>query len=146
MGLPRPVSQGSLLEGVAALVDALDGGGGGWIEIGSTGAPAFQNGWSNTGGVETAAFYKDPFGVVRIKGQVSSPAGAGTGNATVCFTLPAGFLPPLGIRRAAIGFSAAEGLGRVDVAANGTVTAVLSGVVANAVVVTFTIGCEFRTI
>src|SRR5579875_266570 len=35
-----------------------------WQEIGATGQPAFQNGWTNEspGDEVTAAFYKDPYG------------------------------------------------------------------------------------
>jgi hypothetical protein len=60
-----------------------------WHEIGAAGQPAFQNSWINedpTGEV-TAAFYKDPFGVVHLKGLVT-----GGSNATI-FTLPAGYRP-----------------------------------------------------
>lgn len=60
-----------------------------WHEIGNSGEPAFENSWDNTGGVyETAAFYKDPFGRVHIKGRID------TGSAgTTAFTLPANYRP-----------------------------------------------------
>jgi hypothetical protein len=60
-----------------------------WHEIGASGEPAFQNAWVNedpTGEV-TAAFYKDPFGTVHLKGLVSTGA---NGN---IFVLPAGYRP-----------------------------------------------------
>ena len=61
-----------------------------WHEVGDTNEPAFENSWVNFGsGYETAAFYKDPFGVVHIKGLVKS----GTGLVTNVFTLPAGYRP-----------------------------------------------------
>jgi hypothetical protein len=62
-----------------------------WHEVGSTGEPPFQNSWVNldSSGLATAAFYKDPFGVVRLKGIVS-----GGTVSTAVFTLPAGYRPP----------------------------------------------------
>lgn len=54
-------------------------------------APAFANGWSNlAGGFQTAAYYKDRAGLVRLVGVVTG----GTIGATV-FTLPVGFRPAL---------------------------------------------------
>lgn len=63
-----------------------------WILVGYTGgAPAFQNSWANYGdGWHWAAFYKDPVGVVRLRGLVKS----GTVN-TAIFTLPSGYRPPV---------------------------------------------------
>lgn len=60
-----------------------------WIEIGSGGAPAFQNSWVNYGsGYETAGFYKDPFGIVHLKGTI-----AGGTLTNPAFSLPAGYRP-----------------------------------------------------
>lgn len=57
--------------------------------VGGTGNAAFQNGWVNFGGSNaSASYYKDPFGIVHLKGTVKS----GTIN-TVVFTLPAGYRP-----------------------------------------------------
>jgi hypothetical protein len=60
-------------------------------EISSTGEPGFQNTWTNYDPVnyEKAAFYKDPYGVVHLKGVVASGS-TGTG-----FVLPAGYRPAL---------------------------------------------------
>lgn len=60
-----------------------------WIEIGASGGIQFENSWANTGGAyETAAFYKDPFNRVHMKGRI------GTGTAaTTAFTLPSGYRP-----------------------------------------------------
>ena len=56
-----------------------------WSEVGT-----FLNGWHNYGGTDdTAAFYKDIFGVVHLKGTVTG----GTGSQV--FTLPAGYRPTL---------------------------------------------------
>jgi len=66
-----------------------------WLNIGATGAPAFQNGWVNfDGGTtpssnnRTAAFSIDAFGFVRLRGVVKG----GTAN-SVIFTLPVGYRP-----------------------------------------------------
>lgn len=57
--------------------------------VGSTGNAQFQNGWVNFGGANaSASYYKDPFGIVHVKGTVKS----GTLNATI-FTLPPGYRP-----------------------------------------------------
>ncbi len=56
-------------------------------EIGASGEPAFGSGWSNHDASETSAgFYKDPLGVVHLKGVVSR-----TGGSDIAFTLPAGY-------------------------------------------------------
>lgn len=60
-----------------------------WREIGATGEPAFANAWVNFGSTnETAAYYKDGVGVVRLKGVIKS----GTVGSN-CFTLPTGYRP-----------------------------------------------------
>jgi hypothetical protein len=58
-------------------------------EVGAPGEPAFQNGWVNAGtSFSTAAFYKDPLGVVHLKGTIfRNPGGP------VAFTLPPGYRP-----------------------------------------------------
>ena len=58
-----------------------------WHEVGSSGEPAFTNSWANVGS-HTAAFYKDPWGIVRFKGQVNT----GTVG-TAAFTLPSTYRP-----------------------------------------------------
>jgi len=59
-------------------------------EVGTPGQPQFQNGWVNYDSTaqSTVAFYRDPLGVVHLKGQIR----AGTNGATL-FTLPAGYRP-----------------------------------------------------
>ena len=66
-----------------------------WLEIGGSGGePAFENSWANVGGSnETAAFYKDPFQRVHLKGAID------TGTAgTTAFTLPENYRPSATIR------------------------------------------------
>jgi hypothetical protein len=63
-----------------------------WHEVGAAGEPAFGTGWFNYTAsplFNTAAFFKDPFGVVHIKGLVVRPSGP----STLIFTLPAGYCP-----------------------------------------------------
>lgn len=58
-------------------------------EVGTAGKPPFENGWTNFGPglYDTAAFYKDPLGVVHLKGTVKD------GSIATIFTLPAGYRP-----------------------------------------------------
>jgi hypothetical protein len=58
-------------------------------EVGATGQPGFENGWTNFGPAlyDTAAFYKDPLGVVHLKGTVKD------GIIGTIFTLPVGYRP-----------------------------------------------------
>jgi len=60
-----------------------------WHAVGGVGEPAFQNSWVNFGApYAAAAFRKDPFGRVMLRGSIKS----GTINQTA-FTLPAGYRP-----------------------------------------------------
>lgn len=65
-----------------------------WHYVGAAGEPAFQNGWTNydASNYSSTAFWKDPFGIVHIKGFVRS----GTLSAAA-FTLPAGYRPALAL-------------------------------------------------
>lgn len=64
----------------------------GWNVVGAAGQPAFQNSWVNYGisTWATAAFFKDPGGVVHVRGLVN----AGTLGTTV-FQLPVGYRPAM---------------------------------------------------
>lgn len=60
-----------------------------WHVVDNAGQPAFLNGWVNFGGGDTtAAYYRDPFGTVHLKGTLKS----GTIGTTI-FTLPPGYRP-----------------------------------------------------
>jgi hypothetical protein len=60
-----------------------------WINIGATGAPAFQNSWTNLGGGwSVARFMRDAAGIVIIQGLV---ANLNTATTTTLFVLPDGF-------------------------------------------------------
>jgi hypothetical protein len=65
----------------------------GWHEVGASGQPAFENGWTNTAGVvhsEPVSFYKDHEGVVHLRGEAIS------GTTPIIFHLPPGFRPSSG--------------------------------------------------
>ena len=77
-----------------------------WRAIGAAGQPQFTPWcpspgscspiWSNLGGGHnTAGFYKDPLGIVRLKGVVRTSLGGGTFacHSIVIVTLPAGYRP-----------------------------------------------------
>src|SRR5713226_7117800 len=67
-----------------------------WINVGSAGAPPFQNGWTNYAASSTplntdvspVSFSKNALGIVRLRG-----ASKGGTVGTVGFTLPAGYRP-----------------------------------------------------
>lgn len=64
-----------------------------WHEVGASGEPPFGQGWSNympsLNQYQTAAFRKDQFGRVHIKGVVIRTSG----TSEVVFTLPPGYRP-----------------------------------------------------
>jgi len=87
-----------------------------WHEVGATGEPAFENSWVNfdSATYDTAAFFKDAFGLVHLKGFIKS----GTITAAA-FTLPAGYRPVLTGIYAVI--TSANAIGRLDIANTGAV-------------------------
>lgn len=83
-------------------------------KIGDAGQPAFENSWVNfAGGWGDAAFWRDPFGVVHLRGLIK----AGTVGQSA-FTLPPGFRPAVNETFATISNGA---VGRVDVTTDGKV-------------------------
>lgn len=91
-------------------------------EIGAAGQPVFGNSWVNynaAGGTyHTAAFYKDPFARVHLRGSVKS----GVLGASA-FVLPAGYRPlaRVGFVDYATGGAAGVSAASVEVFANGNV-------------------------
>lgn len=82
--------------------------------VGATGQPAFENSWVAYGsGWGDPAFWKDPFGIVRLRGLAKS----GTVGQPM-FTLPPGFRPAVNETFPVISNSA---IGRVDVQTDGKV-------------------------
>ena len=59
-----------------------------WRDVGDTNEPAFENSWANIANEAVAAFYRDPYHRVHIKGHVDSGS---TGNRI--FTLPENYRP-----------------------------------------------------
>jgi hypothetical protein len=57
-------------------------------EVGAPGQPGFKDGWTNSNASvnTTAAFYKDPYGVVHFKGTI-------VGGISTIFFLPSGYRP-----------------------------------------------------
>jgi hypothetical protein len=104
----------------------------GWHEVGTAGQPPFWCWigpvvdvcpWQNyLGGYNTAGFYKDPLGVVRLKGLVALH-GTGFGTAACdfvsVFTLPAGYRPSAATIFASL---RNDTLARIDVLASGEVS------------------------
>lgn len=77
-------------------------------------APALVNSWVNFGsGYQDAGYYKDQFGIVRLRGMIMS----GTVGAA-CFVLPVGYRPAARVLLSTISNGAA---GRVDVYTTGEV-------------------------
>jgi hypothetical protein len=77
--------------------------------------PVLVNGWANYGaGFAPAGFWKDPYGVVRLRGMIASGS-----PATVAFVLPPGYRPSLPIYPAAITGSAYR---TMSISPNGNVT------------------------
>lgn len=84
--------------------------------VGASGQPAFLNTWANYGsGNQAAGFYKDTIGRVHLTGLIKN----GTLGSTI-FTLPANYRPELREVFMVI-TGAADQVGRVDVAADGSV-------------------------
>jgi hypothetical protein len=91
-----------------------------WHLVGAASEPAFQNSWTNFGGVyHTCAFRKYPSGRVGLTGMIKGGA-----HNTVVFTLPVGYRPPSTLAFAAV---ATGGISYVYVAADGTVIAQNTG-------------------
>jgi len=94
-----------------------------WREIDATDEPAFENNWANyttSSSFNTAAFYKDPFGLVHLKGLVEDTVGTGVG-ATI-FTLPVDYRTTKSLIFAAI--ATGNTVARIDVNSSGTVSLV----------------------
>lgn len=63
-----------------------------WHVVNAPGEPGFAAGWHNYdegGNASTGAFYRDPLGLVHLRGELGS-SNPGT---TAAFTLPAGYRP-----------------------------------------------------
>lgn len=91
-----------------------------WTAVGVGSGPAFLNSWVDFGSDRpTTAFFKDPHGVVRMRGSVKS----GTINADI-FTLPVGYRPS---GRLKFAIDANGAFGSVNVRSDGGVGQVAGG-------------------
>lgn len=94
----------------------------GYHIVGQPGEPAFQNGWSNYGGVWRGAVFRKASGIVKVEGLILHLAG-NVANSTI-FTLPAGYRPQDHLMFASVGYNgAAETPTRLDVYGTGEVVA-----------------------
>jgi hypothetical protein len=86
-----------------------------WHEVDAPGEPGLQNGWKNTGPATdvTAAFFKDPYGIVHLKGLIYNGA-----NDVPIFVLPDGYRPSKGLIELVWRGS---GSGKLEVEPDGTV-------------------------
>jgi hypothetical protein len=95
-----------------------------WRQVGAAGQPGFTFAWANFGSVHnTVAFYKDPLGVVHLRGIADCShvidCEPGTGSATI-FILPPGYRPVA--QEAFPMLTSASGANpRVDVTSSGAV-------------------------
>jgi hypothetical protein len=106
-----------------------------WHEVGAAGQPPFHFCFDNSpsgiyyfenstllaGAHNTAGFYRDPFGLVHLKGVVDCAGPSGPGNTASTdpiFTLPAGYRPAVIDTQATV---ANNDIGRVEIAPDGTV-------------------------
>jgi hypothetical protein len=64
-----------------------------WRDVGTAGQPDFENTWAIWAGLGKVSFYKDPIGIVRLRGSVISN---GSSTEQVIFTLPPGYRPEQG--------------------------------------------------
>jgi hypothetical protein len=60
-----------------------------WHEVGAPAEPPFGTGWSNVSVARSAGFYKDPFNVVRLRGEAIGPPG----SSVPVFVLPEDYRP-----------------------------------------------------
>jgi hypothetical protein len=87
-----------------------------WHDVGLTvGEPQFGSNWANNDGTRPVGFYKDPLGIVRLKGGALPTM---VGSARI-FTLPAGYRPSVNLTMTGLGC----GTGAVFVGTNGDVSA-----------------------
>lgn len=89
-----------------------------WRLVGQPGEPAFESGWTNAfSGADPVGFYRDPFGVVHLRGGAISTSIGALG----LFSLPVGYRPnpAVGISVPGSGSNAADwfnitAVGRVE--------------------------------
>ena len=90
-----------------------------WRNVSTDAVNGYENSWADN--TVVASFYKDPFGIVRLKGNIDT----GT-SGTVAFTLPEGYRPDEAQYLIALGAGGAAG-NFVLVGTDGTVTPTMTG-------------------
>jgi hypothetical protein len=91
--------------------------------VGAAGEPAFGANWANLGfGFETTGFYKDPWGIVHLVGDLAGAAG----RSLSIFTLPTGYRPGAQTRVPVYG-NGDGNVGTLRVDTNGTVNCFTCG-------------------
>jgi hypothetical protein len=99
--------------------------------------PTLAANWSNYGsGFAAAGYYRDPLGVVWVRGLVVAAAGAGE----VVFTLPTGYRPSDSLIFSSICSKTTTELARLDVRSNGEVRIVVPA----AAIAWVSLACSFR--
>jgi len=116
VGIPAAVQNGQYLKGVGGQIvfnNVVEDTA--WHNVGASGEPAFQNGWTNYNAPQfpAAAFRRGPDGFVHLKGLIAN----GTVGTNI-FTLPAGYRPAAWSHFLCESQSA---LGSCEVQANGSV-------------------------
>ena len=88
-----------------------------WHVVGAMGQPAFQGAWVNVDpSGPTAAFYRDPFGIVHLKGLIEDG-----GNGTTAFTLPAGYRPAFTSNFPSVSYASPVSVANILISALGAV-------------------------
>ena len=91
-----------------------------WHYVGEAGEPAFENSWANSSGVPATAFRIREAGIVDLQGAL-----VGGSDATVVFTLPAGYRPTQYVMVPAVSVTPAAAYFTVDT--DGDVTCFYTG-------------------
>lgn len=92
-------------------------------DVGTSGQPQLQNGWISFDEDLAVGFYKDPLGVVHLKGVLSR----NPGNGLPAFTLPPGYRPTQALDMPVASVFTNNQLSFLGVGTNGNVTAVCQG-------------------
>ena len=100
-------------------------------------SPTLNSGWSNFGGgFASAGYYRDPLGVVWVRGLVVAGAGAGT----TVFVLPSNYRPAANMLWMTIANTGSLVISRLDVQSDGAVVIVIP----SSPIAYVSLNCAFR--